>query len=83
MWEEYVVGCKSQHPRVMEHPRTGLLNLSTHLFPIHDSSCQFLSVFTPDLQDGSAERLALLAKESLSRESAVCNGPCQTGFNWV
>jgi transcriptional regulator with XRE-family HTH domain len=71
MWEDYVVGCKSLHPRVMEHPQAGLLNLSTHLFPIHDSSCQFLSVFTPDLQDGSVERLALLAKESLSRESAM------------
>ncbi|UUZ84805.1 helix-turn-helix transcriptional regulator [Paenibacillus sp. P26] len=71
MWENYEVGCKSQHPRVIAHPRAGLLNLSTQLFPVHDSSCQFLSVFTPDLQDGSAGRLALLAEESLSKQTAT------------
>ena len=70
IWENYVVECKSVHPRVMEHPKAGLLNLSTHLFPIDDHSCQFLCVFTPDLRDGSAERLALLAKESVSAETA-------------
>lgn len=71
MWENYVVGCKSQHPRVIAHPRAGLLNLTTLLFPVHDSSCQFLSVFTPDLQDGSAGRLAKLAEESLSKQTVT------------
>jgi len=71
MWENYVIGCKSQHPRVIEHPNVGLLNLSTHLFPVQDSSCQFLSVFTPDLQDGSAGRLAILEEESLSKETTT------------
>ena len=71
LWENYVVECKSLNPRVMEHPRAGYLHLSTHLFPIDDQSCQFLCVFTPDLQDGSAERLARLAKESVSAETAT------------
>ncbi|WP_167527063.1 helix-turn-helix transcriptional regulator [Paenibacillus cellulositrophicus] len=73
-WDNYVVGCSSQHPRVIAHPKAGLLNLSTHLFPVQDSSCQFLSVFTPDLKDGSVERLAILADQSLKQTSAVLKG---------
>jgi transcriptional regulator with XRE-family HTH domain len=71
LWENYVVECKSLNPRVMEHPRAGLLHLSTHLFSMDDHSGQFLCIFTPDLQDGSAERLARLAKESVSAETAT------------
>jgi len=71
LWENYVVECKSVHPHVMEHPRAGFLKLSTHLFPIDDHTSQYLYVFTPDLQDGSAERLALLAAESVSAEPAM------------
>ncbi|MDR9855573.1 helix-turn-helix transcriptional regulator [Paenibacillus sp. VCA1] len=70
-WGNYEVGCISQLPRVIVHPRAGLLNLSTHLFPVHDSSCQFLNVFTPDLQDGSVERLATLAEESKSKQTVT------------
>jgi len=71
LWENYVVECKSLYPRVMEHPRAGFLRLSTHLFSVDDDSGQFLCVFIPDLQDGSKERLALLAKESFSAETAT------------
>jgi hypothetical protein len=68
-WEIYEVRWTNQHPRVIAHPRVGLLNLSTHLFPVQDGSGQFLSVFTPDLQDGSAERLARLAEETFAKRT--------------
>ncbi|MET3849381.1 MULTISPECIES: hypothetical protein [unclassified Paenibacillus] len=48
--------------------------MSTYLFPVQDSSCQYLSVFTPDLKDGSVERLAILADQSLKQTSAVLKG---------
>ncbi|MBW5447558.1 helix-turn-helix domain-containing protein [Cohnella sp. CFH 77786] len=68
MWESYEVRCTNQHPRVLSHPQAGRLNLLTHLFPMQDGSGQFLNVYTPDLQDGSADRLAKLAEEPNARQ---------------
>lgn len=76
IWENYVVECKSLYPRVIDHPKAGLIHLSPHIFPTDDHSCQFLCVFTPDLQDGSAERLARLANKPLS-EAAATPEPCE------
>ncbi|CAH1192325.1 MULTISPECIES: helix-turn-helix transcriptional regulator [Paenibacillus] len=63
MWENYEVRCTSKHPQAITHPRAGLLNLSTLVLPVQNGSGQFLHAYTPDLQDGSAERLAQLAEE--------------------
>ncbi|MBB6733916.1 helix-turn-helix transcriptional regulator [Cohnella zeiphila] len=63
-WDGYEVRCTSQHPRVISHPRAGLLNLTTQLLRDEESRQQYLNVFIPDSLDGSAERLATLAKEA-------------------
>lgn len=63
MWENYEVRCTSKHPQSITHPRAGLLNLSTLVLPVQNGSGQFLHAYTPDLQDGSAERLAQLTEE--------------------
>ncbi|WP_046227311.1 helix-turn-helix transcriptional regulator [Paenibacillus dauci] len=62
MWESYDVRCTNQYPQVITHPQAGRLNLSTLVFPIQYRSGQFLHTYTPDLQDGSVERLAKLAQ---------------------
>ncbi|MCG7379421.1 helix-turn-helix transcriptional regulator [Paenibacillus sp. ACRSA] len=63
MWENYEVRCTSKHPQAITHPQVGLLNLSTLVLPVQNGSGQFLHAFTPDLQDGSSERLAQLAEK--------------------
>jgi len=63
-WDSYEVLCTSQHPRVISHPRAGLLNLETQLLRVEDSHDQFLYVFIPDPEDGSVQRLAKLAEET-------------------
>lgn len=68
MWESYEVRCTSKHPQVITHPRAGLLNLSTLVFPVQNGSGQFLCAYTPDLQDGSADRLAKLAEETTAKQ---------------
>ncbi len=65
--EDYEVRCASRFPQAIEHPRTGSLNLSTLVMPAQNGSGQFLHAYTPDLQDGSAERLARLAEETAVR----------------
>lgn len=48
--------------------------MSTHPFPVQDSSCPFQNVFTPDLKDGSAERVHLggkVAEENIYRLERV------------
>lgn len=68
MWESYEVRCTSQHPQVIMHPRAGMLNLSTLVFPVQYGNGQFLYAYTPDLQDGSADRLAKLAEETTAKQ---------------
>lgn len=68
-WDSYEVQCTSQHPRVISHPRAGLLNLTTQLLRDEDSRQQYLNVFIPDPLDGSVQRLATLANET---RIAVC-----------
>jgi transcriptional regulator with XRE-family HTH domain len=68
MWESYDVRCTSQHPQVITHPRAGQLYLSTLVFPVQYGSGQFLFAYTPDLQDGSADRLAKLAEETTAKQ---------------
>jgi hypothetical protein len=53
---------------VITHPRAGLLYLSTLVFPVQYGSGQFLFAYTPDLQDGSADRLAKLAEETTAKQ---------------
>lgn len=66
MWESYDVRCTNQYPQMITHPQAGLLNLSTLVFSDQYGSGQFLYAYTPDLQDGSVERLAKLAEETMT-----------------
>lgn len=63
-WDSYEVTCTSQYPRIIAHPRVGLLRLETQLLHIEESRDQYLNVFIPDPSDGSADRLAKLAEET-------------------
>lgn len=63
-WDNYEVQCTAQHPRVLSHPRAGLLHLKTQLLRDEESRLQYLNVFIPDSSDGSVERLAALAQEA-------------------
>jgi hypothetical protein len=50
------------------HSAPGQLYLSTLVFPVQYGSGQFLFAYTPDLQDGLADRLAKLAEETTAKQ---------------
>lgn len=68
MWENYEVRCISKHPQAITHPSAGLLNLSTLVLPVQNGSGQFLHAYTPNLKDGSVERLARLAEKTAVKQ---------------
>lgn len=61
-WDNYEVRCTNQHPHILVHPEVGRLHLSPQVMHIGSIHEQYLSVFIPDLNDGSAGRLAELAE---------------------
>lgn len=61
-WEHYVVQCTNQHPHILVHPEVGRLHLRSQVMHIGNHHDQYFNVFIPDLNDGSAQRLAKLAE---------------------
>lgn len=61
-WNNYEIRCMNRHPQVLEHPEAGLLNLSSHFFHLQDGNNYYMTVFTPNFEDGSDLRLAALAE---------------------
>jgi Predicted transcriptional regulators len=59
-WDDYDVQCSHTHPYILEHPAAGRLHLDPQVMHIEDHMLD-LSVFIPNLQDGSVERLAVLS----------------------
>jgi len=58
-WDYYDVRCTHRHPYVLQHPEAGRLHLEPQVMHIEDRKL-YLSVFVPDLEDGSVQRLAVL-----------------------
>lgn len=58
-WDDYGVQCTHTHPHILEHPAAGRIHLDPQVMHIEDHML-FLSVFIPNLIDGSVERLAVL-----------------------
>jgi len=65
-WDDYEVHCSYRHPYVMEHPEAGRLHLDPQIMQIDEQEL-YLTVFTPDLHDGSIQRLAMLNERDGSK----------------
>lgn len=61
-WDNYEVQCTSRHPHILAHPEVGRLHLEKQIMHIGNVHGNYFNVFIPDLNDGSAQRMAQLAE---------------------